>query len=142
MINRLTWILGVLLVCTVTACSTEFKANVDNPLLVGDWVIEYVDDADALLSKELFVASAIEENYKKGNVFTFSEGAGFSLATPDGVVIQNGQYGIGVDDGSIQLNFEEGGYLLEYELIVKGELLRLEARTSGEILNLDLKRVK
>jgi len=131
-------ILGLIVLIAVSCEGEPFKANVDNKLLVGEWNITEVDDADALLSKEEFITSIIHEKYKVGYVFTFEEGANFSLAAQDGSTVLNGQYSIGAEDKSLTILITPDNNEFEYELEKSGDTYKLNIQTPGEIVNLSI----
>lgn len=129
-------VLGLIVIITMSCNSEPFKANIDNTLLVGQWNITEVDDADALLSKEEFITSIIHEKYKVGYFFNFEEGPNFSLIGEDKSVVLNGQYAISAEDKSLKILITPDNNEFEYELEKSGDTYKLNIQTPGEIVNL------
>jgi ADP-dependent phosphofructokinase/glucokinase len=128
-----------LIVLVVAACSGEpFKANIDNELLVGQWKITEVDDADALLSKEEFITSIIHEKYKVGYVFNFEKGANFTINSESGEKVLTGQYSIGAENKSLTILVTPENNEFEYELVKNSDTYKLNIQTPGEIVNLSI----
>jgi hypothetical protein len=130
-------IILALVVITLAACSSEpFKANKDNPLLVGDWTITEVDDAATLISSEEFMLSLLHEKYKEGNVFTFENGPNFVLNSSDGVKLLVGQYAIEAEDKSVDLQISPDNHEYSYDLTKNGISFTMTVTTPGELVNL------
>lgn len=129
-------LLGLVVLIAISCGGEPFKANEDNPLLVGEWNITEVDDADALLSKEEFITSIIHEKYKVGYVFNFEKGANFSLKEQNGTEVLSGQYAIGSDDNSVTILVSPDNNEFEYNLVKSGDAYQMNVQTPGEIVNL------
>jgi len=134
----------IVLIAFFSSCNKDakqFVGNVDNALMVGEWVISEVDNADALISKEILFLSILEDQYQQGNVFKFSEGERFELLSVKNEILKKGRYSIGQNDEVLLLLFEDGNHLLKYEIVKEGEnIFRLNAKTSGELINLVIKK--
>ena len=131
-------VLGLIAVVVISCSGEPFKANINNGLLVGDWSITEVDDADALLSKEEFITSIIHEKYKEGYVFNFEKGANFTINSGNGETVLTGQYSIGNKDKSLTLLVTPENNEFEYELLKKNNTYKLNVQTPGEIVNLTI----
>ena len=131
-------VLGLIAVVVISCSGEPFKANINNGLLVGEWSITEVDDADALLSKEEFITSIIHEKYKEGYVFNFEKGANFTINSGNGETVLTGQYSIGNKDKSLTLLVTPENNEFEYELLKKNNTYQLNVQTPGEIVNLTI----
>lgn len=131
-------VLGLIAVVVISCSGEPFKANINNGLLVGEWSITEVDDADALLSKEEFITSIIHEKYKEGYVFNFEKGANFTINSENGETVLTGQYSIGNKDKSLTLLVTPENNEFEYELLKKNNTYKLNVQTPGEIVNLTI----
>tara|TARA_B110000211_G_scaffold215695_1_gene258123 strand:- start:396 stop:812 length:417 start_codon:yes stop_codon:yes gene_type:complete len=131
-------VLGLIALVAVSCSGEPFKANVDNELLVGEWNITEVDDADALLSKEEFITSIIHEKYKVGYVFSFEKGANFKINSASGEKVLEGQYSIGAEDKSLTILVTPDNNEFEYELEKSNDTYKLNIQTPGEIVNLSI----
>jgi len=131
-------VLGLIAVVVISCSGEPFKANINNGLLVGEWSITEVDDADALLSKEEFITSIIHEKYKEGYVFNFEKGANFTINSGNGETVLTGQYSIGNKDKSLTLLVTPENNEFEYELLKKNNTYKLNVQTPGEIVNLTI----
>lgn len=131
-------VLGLIAVIVISCSGEPFKANINNGLLVGEWSITEVDDADALLSKEEFITSIIHEKYKEGYVFNFEKGANFTINSGNGETVLTGQYSIGNKDKSLTLLVTPENNEFEYELLKKNNTYKLNVQTPGEIVNLTI----
>lgn len=131
-------VLGLIAVIVISCSGEPFKANINNGLLVGEWSITEVDDADALLSKEEFITSIIHEKYKEGYVFNFEKGANFTINSGNGETVLTGQYSIGNKDKSLTLLVIPENNEFEYELLKKNNTYKLNVQTPGEIVNLTI----
>lgn len=131
-------VLGLIAVVVISCSGEPFKANINNGLLVGEWSITEVDDADALLSKEEFITSIIHEKYKEGYVFNFEKGANFTINSGNGETVLTGQYSIGNKDKSLTLLVIPENNEFEYELLKKNNTYKLNVQTPGEIVNLTI----
>ena len=131
-------VLGLIALVAVSCSGEPFKANIDNELLVGEWNITEVDDADALLSKEEFITSIIHEKYKVGYVFNFEKGANFTVKSQNGEAVLTGQYSIGAEDKSVTILVTPDNNEFEYELVKNNNSYKLNVQTPGEIVNLSI----
>lgn len=131
-------VLGLIAAFVISCSGEPFKANINNELLVGEWNITEVDDADALLSKEEFITSIIHEKYKVGYVFNFKKGANFTINSKSGENVLAGQYSIGAEDKSLTILVTPENNEFEYELLKKNNTYKLNIQTPGEIVNLTI----
>jgi hypothetical protein len=131
-------LLGLIALVVVSCSGEPFKANVSNELLVGEWNITEVDDADALLSKEEFITSIIHEKYKVGYVFNFQKGANFTINSASGEKVLAGQYSIGAEDKSLTILVTPENNEFEYKLVKNDDTYKLNIQTPGEIVNLTI----
>ena len=131
-------VLGLIAAFVISCSGEPFKANINNELLVGEWNITEVDDADALLSKEEFITSIIHEKYKVGYVFNFEKGANFTINSKSGENVLAGQYSIGAEDKSLTILVTPENNEFEYELLKKNNTYKLNIQTPGEIVNLTI----
>ena len=133
-------IIGLVALIVVSCSGEPFKANVNNELLVGEWNITEVDDADALLSKEEFITSIIHEKYKVGYVFNFEKGPNFTINSQKGEKVLAGQYSIGAENKSLTILIKPENNEFEYELLKENDNYKLNIQTPGEIVNLTISR--
>ncbi len=134
-------IIYILLTITLFACNeTPFIPNVDNDLMVGNWEIIEVDDADALVSKEEFLTSIMHEKYKEGYVFTFEKGANFKLKNESGTEVLKGQYAIGSENKTLSINVLPEENQFEYEMVKSDKIIQLNIQTPGELVNLKIEK--
>lgn len=131
-------VLGLIAAFVISCSGEPFKANINNELLVGEWNITEVDDADALLSKEEFITSIIHEKYKVGYVFNFEKGANFTINSKSGENVLVGQYSIGAKNKSLTILVTPENNEFEYELLKKNNTYKLNIQTPGEIVNLTI----
>ena len=132
-------ILLVLITVIFVSCnSTPFKANVDNELLVGKWMISKVDDSAAMISKEEFLLSAMHEKYKEGYVFNFENGPRFSLFSQEGKEVLAGNYGVGLENKSVSFQIIPDSSEFSYDLSAIDGGYELTVTTPGELINLTI----
>ena len=131
-------VLGLIAVFVISCSGEPFKANINNELLVGEWNITEVDDADALLSKEEFITSIIHEKYKVGYVFNFEKGANFTINSGSGENVLTGQYSIGAEDKSLTILVTPENNEFKYEILKENNTYKLNIQTPGEIVNLTI----
>ena len=131
---------GLTALILVSCGHTIFKPNTTNMLLVGEWIIKTVDDADALISKEEFLLSAMHEKYKEGYIFKFENGAKFVLLSDKGEKMAEGQYGIGEHNDILSLQFSPKNTVFTYEIEKNNSGYNLNIKTPGELINLVIEK--
>lgn len=124
------------LILLMSSCSeTPFVPNASNELLVGDWTISEVDNADALVSGTELMNSFMNEKFLPNHVFTFEKGANFQLKNTNGEQVFSGFYAIGENNKSLRLKIEEVVY--NYDLMSSADdQFHVNSSTAGETVNL------
>lgn len=129
----------------LSACNeTNFVANTTNELFVGDWVINEVDNADALVSASELMTSFMNEKFIPKAVFTFQKGSDFVLKDASGKELLTGKYAIGAENESLSLQID--GTVYEYEIVSQLEMLEhlvscgLNSSTPGETVKLNISK--
>ena len=120
----------------LSSCNeTPFVPNTSNELMTGQWNIDEVDDADALVSATEMMSSFMNEKFLPSNVLVFDKGAQFHLLDTKSEIVFKGEYAIGTEDKSLSLKID--GTVYEYDLISQGEnTYAVNSATPGETVKL------
>lgn len=133
-------ILNLLFVAVIlSSCGSEpFQANKDNDYLAGKWTIITVDDADALVNKEAFFSSIINDNFKEGYIIEFTKGPNYKVVDAKGNESVSGKYAISSQNKVLKLQLPDE-HVIEYDLISEEEnKLQLNVTSAGEVVNFKL----
>jgi hypothetical protein len=134
MIKKLAFVLlGATLL--LNSCSeTPFVPNSDNPLMVGTWNIDQVDNDAALVSGTEMMTSLLDDRFVDGNKLIFETGADFEIKRNE-ASISNGEYSISEDNKTLRLKIE--GTLYDFDVIKESaHSFGLNSASPGESINM------
>jgi hypothetical protein len=121
------------------SCTAPFVPNTDNTLLVGDWNIDEVDNADALVSATEMMNSFMNEKFLPSHHLVFDKGPEFHLTDTKREIVFKGEYSINNDDKTLRLQIDNVVY--DYDLISNGEnAYAINSATAGETVKLTISK--
>ncbi|MFT6717282.1 MAG: hypothetical protein ACJA0Q_001934 [Saprospiraceae bacterium] len=135
MIKKLAFLLLGATLFLNSCTETPFVPNTSNDLMVGQWNIDEVDNADAFVSATEMMSSILNEKFLPTNIFVFDKGAEFHLLDTKNEIVFKGEYAIGAENKSLSLKID--GIVYEYDLISNGEsTFAVNSATAGETVKL------